>query len=89
MIATVTEPMHVGTPSRAATGVLAVPVARRQPLDVSRPALPWRMRTVLMDAVDLAGLVLSLPIAVMVLGIPIALAITLLLWIGRLAFGGF
>ena len=47
------------------------------------------MRTVLMDAVDLAGLVLSLPIAVMVLGIPIALAITLLLWIGRLAFGGF
>lgn len=38
-----------------------------------------------MDGVRLLGVVLSVPLAVLVVGAPIALALALLLWLGRLA----
>ena len=46
-------------------------------------------RTTLMDGVMLLGVVWSLPIAVLVVGTPVALAIAFLLWLGRLALGAF
>ena len=40
-----------------------------------------------MDAIQLLGLALSVPIAILVVGAPIALAIAFLLWLARLAGG--
>jgi hypothetical protein len=42
-------------------------------------------RHLLRNAVDLLAAVLSVPLAVLVVGTPIALAIAVLLWIGRFA----
>jgi hypothetical protein len=42
-----------------------------------------------MDVVHLLGLVLSVPLAVLVVGTPIALTIALLLWLGRFALSAF
>jgi hypothetical protein len=46
-----------------------------------------RWTTGLMDALQLLGLVLSVPIAILLVGAPIAMAIALLLWLARLAGG--
>jgi hypothetical protein len=43
--------------------------------------------TGLMDAVQLLGLVLSVPVAILLVGAPVALTIALLLWLARLAGG--
>ncbi len=41
----------------------------------------------LLDVIQLVGLVLSVPIAILLVGSPVALAIALLLWLARLAGG--
>jgi hypothetical protein len=46
-------------------------------------------RAFLRNAVDLLAVVVSVPLAILVVGTPIALAIALLLWIGRFARGLF
>jgi len=46
-----------------------------------------RWTTGLMDALQLLGLVLSVPIAILLVGAPVALAIACLLWLARLAWG--
>lgn len=56
---------------------------------MSRPTLPWRWSTALADSVALLAVVWSIPLAVLVVGAPIALAITLALWLGRFALGAF
>jgi hypothetical protein len=43
-----------------------------------------RWATGLMDAIHLLGVALSVPVAVLLVGAPVALAIALLLWIGRM-----
>ena len=48
-----------------------------------------RWTTTLMDGVRLLGVVLSVPLAVLLVGTPVALAITFLLWMGRMALGAF
>jgi hypothetical protein len=42
-------------------------------------------RTLLGDSVNLLAVVLSVPLAILMVGTPIALAIALLLWMGRFA----
>ena len=42
-------------------------------------------RGLLRNAVDLLAVVLSVPLAILVVGTPVALGIALLLWIGRFA----
>jgi hypothetical protein len=48
-----------------------------------QPRRWWR--TVLMDSVQLLALVWSVPLAMLLVGAPIALAIALLVWLGRFA----
>jgi hypothetical protein len=43
-----------------------------------------RSTTAIMDAVQLLGLALSVPIAILLVGAPVALAIALLLWVARM-----
>ena len=43
-----------------------------------------RWTTGLRDAIQLLGVVMSVPIAILVVGAPIALAIAALLWIARM-----
>lgn len=40
-----------------------------------------------MDAIQLLGLALSVPIAILAIGAPIALAVALLLWLARMVLG--
>ena len=40
-----------------------------------------------MDAIQLLGVVLSVPIAILLVGAPVALAIALLLWLARSVLG--
>ena len=47
-----------------------------------------RWATGMMDALQLLGLVLSIPIAIVIVGAPVALAIALLLWLVRMVGGG-
>jgi hypothetical protein len=54
--------------------------------DVSVSLWSW---STLMDGVMLLGVVWSLPVAVLVVGTPVALAIAFLLWLVRLALGAF
>ena len=102
MTATASAPIHPGSSPLAAwysaavdrEGVdrgdaAGVSAARSISLDVSRPMLRWRWSTVLMDAVDLLAVVLSVPLAVLLVGAPIALTIALLIWLGRLALNAF
>jgi hypothetical protein len=58
----------------------------RDDLDVTLSAWSW---TTLMDGVMLLGVVWSIPVAVLVVGTPVALAIAFLLWFARLAVGAF
>jgi hypothetical protein len=43
-----------------------------------------RWATGLMDAIHLLGVAVSVPIAILMVGAPIALAIALLLWLSRM-----
>ena len=40
-----------------------------------------------MDAIQLLGVVLSVPVAILLVGAPVALAIALLLWLARSVLG--
>jgi hypothetical protein len=53
----------------------------------TRPRARSQWITGLVDAIQLLGVVLSVPIAILLVGTPIALAIALLLWLVRLAGG--
>jgi hypothetical protein len=46
-----------------------------------------RSTTALVDAVQLLGLALSVPIAILIIGAPIALAVAFLLWVARMVVG--
>lgn len=72
--------------TRAVTLSGRVRAIGRDDLDVGFSARSW---TALKDAVLLLGVVWSLPVAVLVVGTPIALAIAFLLWLVRLALGAF
>lgn len=91
MIATASQPIRLGSNPRTAqyrvepNGI----AGRDEGLDVSRPTLPWRWSTALADSVALLAVVWSIPLAVLIVGAPIALAITLALWLGRSALGAF
>jgi hypothetical protein len=103
MTAIASDPIHLGTAwnrvaidqggvrddalvnrTRAATLSGGVRAIGRDDLDVS--LLLWSWST-LMDGVMLLGVVWSLPVAVLVVGTPVALAITVLLRLVRLALG--
>ena len=55
-------------------------------LDVSFSRWSW---STIMDGGILLGVVWSLPVAVLVVGTPVALAIAFMLWLVRLALGAF
>jgi hypothetical protein len=92
MIATATFPIHQRGSPATASGHIAdretrYAVGRGGVIDVSRPARPWRWRTVMTDALSLVAVAWSVPLVVLVVGTPIALAIVLLLWVGRQVLG--
>jgi hypothetical protein len=72
--------------TRAVTLSGRVRAIGRDDLDVSFLLWSW---TALMDGVMLLGIVWSIPVAVLVVGTPVALAIAFLLWLVRLALGAF
>ena len=88
MTATVSEAVHLVISSRLARPGAAVERGEAG-VNVSGRIRPWRWKTVLTDSVELLGLVWSIPLAILLVGTPIALAIALLLWLGRLALSGF
>jgi len=61
-------------------------VGRDEHVDVSSSMWSW---TTLLDGVVLLGVVWSLPVAVLVVGSSVALAVTFLLWLVRLALSAF
>lgn len=92
MSATATFPIHQRGSPAMASGHIAdreppYSAARGGVIDVSRPARPWRWRTVMTDALSLVAVAWSVPLVVLVVGTPIALAIVLLLWVGRQVLG--
>ena len=94
MIATASHPIGLGGNPQTAQYRVAGPEAARtagrgEGLDISRPTLPWRWSTALTDSVALLAVVWSIPLAVLLVGAPIALAITLVLWLGRFALSAF
>ena len=88
MTTTVSEAVHLGISSRLALPGAAVELGEAG-VNVNGRIRPWRWKTLLTDSVELLGLVWSIPLAMLLVGTPIALAIALLLWLGRLALGGF
>ncbi len=72
--------------TRAVTLSGGVRAIGRDDLDLSVSRWSWNT---LMDGVRLLGVVWSLPVAVLVVGTPVALAIAFLLWLVRLALGAF
>ena len=58
-------------------------------IGVNRGDPSWRWHTPLQDGLWLVGVVWTLPLAVLVIGMPVAIAIVLLLWAGRSALGAF
>jgi hypothetical protein len=61
-------------------------IALDEDLDFSFSMRSW---TALMDGVILLGVVWSIPLAVLVIGTPVALAIAFVLWLGRLTLHAF
>jgi hypothetical protein len=61
-------------------------VGRDEDLDVGFSLWSW---TTLKDAVTLLGVVWSIPVAVLVVGTPVALAIASLLWLVRIGLSAF
>jgi hypothetical protein len=61
-------------------------VARDEDADVSSSMWSW---TTLLDGVALLGVVWSIPVAVLVVGSSVALAVAFLLWLVRLALTAF
>lgn len=46
-----------------------------------------RWSTGLVDAIQLLGLALSVPVAILLVGAPVALAIALVVWLARMLMG--
>jgi hypothetical protein len=61
-------------------------VGHDEDVDVSSSMWSW---TTLLDGVVLLGVVWSIPVAVLLVGTPVAVAIALLLWLVRLALNAF
>lgn len=72
------------TPAATLSG--RVRATSREDLDVSFSLWSW---TTVMDGVILLGAVWSIPVAVLVVGTPVALAIASLLWLVRIALSAF
>ena len=72
--------------TRAVTPSGRVRAIGRDDLDVSVSLWSW---STLLDGVMLLGVVWSVPVAILVVGTPVALAIAFLLWLVRLARGAF
>lgn len=90
MTATASEPIHLGrarasAPSSVTPGGTPRIAGRGERLHVGRTKGLWRWKTVFMDSLELLALVWSIPLAMLAVGTPIALAIALLVWLGRLA----
>lgn len=64
-------------------------IAQQDVVNVSRPAARWGVGSAFADAGDLLALAWGLPLAILVVGTPVALAITLAIWIVRMARGAF
>jgi hypothetical protein len=58
-------------------------------VNVSRPAPRWGAAAALADGVELLALTWGLPLAILAVGTPLALAVMLVLWLGRMALGAF
>lgn len=94
MIPTASLPIQLTGPPRTASTDTA---PRERPyaggrggiIDVSRPAVPWRWRTVVADLLSIVAVAWSFPVVVLAVGTPVALAIVLLLWSGRRILGAF
>lgn len=56
-------------------------------LNVSRPTRPWRWKTVLVLPVELLALAWGVPVAILLVMVPVGVAISGLLWVGRLIVG--
>jgi hypothetical protein len=94
MFATASPPIHLDDrfrPAVMAGAALSPRLAARQTtgLNVSRPLVAWRWRTAIVDAIELVGVVWSLPFVIIAIGAPLALAMVALLWVARWALGAF
>lgn len=75
--------------SGAAVTATYPPAPQSNGLNVSRPIVPWRWRTALVSAIELVGVVWSLPFVIIAIGAPIAFVIVALLWLVRSVLGAF
>jgi len=93
MIATASLPIRLDRVSPSVAAVAARAPQRvaghTSGLNVSRPIVPWRLRTVIVNAIELAAVVWSIPFIIVAIGAPLALAIVALLWLARWALGAF
>jgi hypothetical protein len=53
-------------------------------LDVSRPVIAWRWRSILLAPIQLLALAWGIPLLVLLLMVPVGLAVAGALWVGRL-----
>jgi hypothetical protein len=91
MVATASLPIHLDDRFRTPGATVAPAVqrfaTRTTGLNVNRPIVPWRWRTAIVDAIQLVGLVWSIPFVIVAIGTPLALAILALLWLTRWTLG--
>ena len=73
-----------GAESLNAGGVLT-PAHQTYVVNVSRPATPWRWRSILLVPIELLALAWSVPVFVLLIMVPIGLVLASGLWLGRLA----
>jgi hypothetical protein len=94
MFATASLPIHLDDRFRQAAAPAAA-VAPRQAapqtavLLVSRPAVAWQWRTAMVDALELVGVVWSLPFVIIAIGAPVAFVLVAILWLARSTLGAF
>jgi hypothetical protein len=86
MTATVPQAIHLGSRPREAWHRVT---AGRSRARFGVRGLPSRWRVAAEDSIELLALVWSIPLAMVVVGTPIALAVALLLWLGRVTLSAF
>jgi hypothetical protein len=94
MSASASLPIHLDARVRApltGAGVTATyPLApQTKGLNVSRPIVPWRWSTAIVSAIELVGVVWSLPFVIIAIGAPVAFVMVALLWLVRSTLGAF
>jgi hypothetical protein len=93
MFATASVPIHLDDRFRTPLAGVAAAAPPHAPyatgLNVTRPAVRWRWRTAIVDAIELVGLVWSLPFVIVAIGTPLALAMLGVLWLARWALAAF